>query len=145
MRRVLVSFTAAMLFAAGGCVERTLSVQSNPPGALVYLNNQELGRTPVEHDFLWYGDYDVVLRKDGYQTVKTSKAVIAPIYEWVPFDLIAELLPIHFKDRHTVAYTLQPQPQQVDEQALLARAQELRSQLQSTKRPATRPSTRRSK
>jgi hypothetical protein len=139
-RQILVSCTAAMLFAAGGCVERTLSVKSNPPGALVYLNNQELGRTPVQRDFLWYGDYDIVLRKDGYQTLETSKAVIAPIYEWIPLDLIAELLPIPFKDRHSVTYTLQPQPQQINDAALLARAQELRGQLQSTKRLATRPS-----
>jgi PEGA domain len=139
MRLLLAGCTAALLFVAGGCVERTLSVQSNPPGALVYLNNQEVGRTPVRRDFLWYGDYEVVLRKDGYQTLKTSKAVIAPIYEWVPLDLIAELLPIPFKDRHSVTYNLQPQPQQTNETALLARAQELRTQLQSTKRPATRP------
>jgi hypothetical protein len=153
MRVALLGCTTVLLYVAGGCVERTLAVRSNPPGALVYLNGQEAGRTPMERDFLWYGDYDVVLRKDGYQTIKTSKAVIAPIYEWVPFDLISELLPIPLKDRHTITYNLQPQITQIDDAALLSRAQDLRGQLEASRRPpkkpgtrpATRPATRRSK
>jgi len=51
--------------AAGGCVHRTLEVESNPPGALVYLNGEEVGRTPMRKEFLWYGTYDVQLRKEG--------------------------------------------------------------------------------
>lgn len=141
MRVALLGCTTLVLYMSGGCVERTLSVQSNPPGALVYLNDQEVGRTPMQREFLWYGDYEVTLRKDGYQTLKTSKTVIAPIYEWVPLDLIAEILPIHFKDRHYATFTLQPQPLEApDDAALLARAQELRGQLESTRRPTTHPS-----
>jgi hypothetical protein len=141
MRFALLGCTVLVLYLAGGCVERTLSVQSNPPGALVYLNNEEVGRTPVQRDFLWYGDYEVTLRKDGYQTLKTSKAVIAPFYQWIPLDLISELLPIHFKDLHTLTYNLQAAPpDNGNEAALLARAQELRGRLASTKRPTTHPS-----
>ena len=51
---------------AGGCgVERTLQIESNPPGALVHLNGEEVGRTPMRKAFVWYGTYDVQLRKDG--------------------------------------------------------------------------------
>ena len=42
----------------------TARVQSDPPGALVYLNGEEVGRTPLAHDFLWYGNYDVELRSE---------------------------------------------------------------------------------
>ena len=68
MKRWLILLMAAL----GGCVERTMTFQSNPPGALVYVNNQEIGRTPMRRDFTWYGNYDVVLRKDGYETLKTA-------------------------------------------------------------------------
>src|SRR5688500_8891874 len=60
---------SALLFlvltvAVAGCgVQRSLTVQSEPPGALVYLNGLEVGRTPVTRDFTWYGVYDVELRK----------------------------------------------------------------------------------
>ena len=30
-----------------GCVQRTITVNSDPQGALVYLNDIEIGRTPV--------------------------------------------------------------------------------------------------
>src|SRR5437016_3013952 len=79
--------TLLTLCLIGGCVERTLTVQTNPPGALVYLNDQEFGRTPVTRDFLWYGNYDVEVRKEGYRTIKTHQWLVAPAYQWVPFDL----------------------------------------------------------
>ncbi len=51
-----------------GCVQRQLTVTTDPPGTLVHLNGQEFGRTPVTRDFTWYGTYDVELRKEGYET-----------------------------------------------------------------------------
>src|SRR4051812_21539996 len=51
-------------FLLSGCVHRVVTVQSDPPGALVYMNEEEIGRTPVSKEFLWYGNYDMVLRKD---------------------------------------------------------------------------------
>jgi hypothetical protein len=121
-----------------GCVERTLSIQTNPPGALVRLNGgpQEL-RTPARHDFVWYGTYDIVIRKEGYQTIKTKAPVIAPIYEWIPLDLISELLPFHIKDSRTLKYELTPQPtQEEDADALLQRSKDLRAQLPDPKKAA---------
>ena len=63
-----------------GCVQREMNVQSNPPGAVVYLNDREMGRTPFTKQFLWYGNYDVVLRKEGYQTLKTNAEITAPFW-----------------------------------------------------------------
>src|SRR5438045_3252646 len=64
---LLLALSAAL---GAGCVRRTLAVRSDPPGALVYLNGVEVGRTPVQRDFVWYGTYDVQVRKDGYDTIK---------------------------------------------------------------------------
>ncbi len=42
------------LFAAG-CVQRTITITSDPPGALVWLNDREIGRTPLDVNFVYYG------------------------------------------------------------------------------------------
>ena len=139
---------AGMLMAGllGGCVERTLTVHSNPPGALVYMNDQEVGRTPLSRRFLWYGYYDVQVRKEGYQTLSTTTSIVAPWWQWVPFDFIAEILPIRLEDSQSVSYRLQPlSAVQVDPQAIVDRGQALGEQLESghptTRRakPATKP------
>lgn len=143
-RRIGLVCMSAMVFAGGGgCVERILSVRSDPPGALVYLNGQEMGRTPVERDFTWYGTYDVTVRHEGYETIKKNEPVIAPIYEWVPFDLFAELLPIPIRDRHVVTYELKAmQPATEPSPGLMMRAEELKGKLEGSHFP---PTTRKSK
>lgn len=126
-----------------GCVERRLTVNSEPDGALAYLNNQEIGRTPVTRDFTWYGNFDVQLRKEEYQTRKTSKHVTAPWWQWPPFDLVAELIPLRLHDDRTISFTLKPaSTQPADPLALLNRASEMRAKLESsenTRKPTTMP------
>ena len=82
------------LLLATGCVERVMHVRSDPPGAVVTLNDREVGRTPFDREFLWYGNYDVVARADGYQGLKTTREVNAPWWQWVPFDLFTDFLPV---------------------------------------------------
>lgn len=132
------------LLLGGGCVERTLSITSTPPGALVTLNDMEIGRTPLNKRFIWYGTFDVQVRKEGYQTVSTATPVIAPWWQWLGFDLIAELAPLTLHDEHKVSYTLEPQSLvQVDPQATVERGQKLREQLESSRLPhtTTKPTT----
>ena len=128
-----------------GCVEQTLTIQSDPPGALVYLNDQEVGRTPFTRNFTWYGDYDVEVRKDGYETIKTHQMIKTPLYLWPPFDLIAELQPTHVVDRRELFYKMQPEPLTPPEPGpVMSRAEELRSQLESsklTRTPTTKPTS----
>ena len=131
---LLPGFAVALFLAAlGGCnnVERTLAVESDPPGALVYLNDQEVGRTPMEKEFLWYGTYDVQLRKEGYRTVKATPRVWAPIWQWPPFDLLAELSPFLLRDRKELSYELEPL-EPADQAELIGRAREMRAALESS-------------
>jgi hypothetical protein len=129
-----------------GCakVQRTLSINSDPPGALVFMNDQEVGRTPVTRDFIWYGWYDLVLRKEGYKTMKTRAEVIAPPWQWPPFDFAAEFSPARLKDRHQLLYKLEPEEFPPSNDEMLGRAEQMRVQLESspnTRNPATRPAT----
>jgi hypothetical protein len=141
----LRSIVVLTLAVAVGCVERTMQIDTDPPGAIVYLNDQEVGRTPVRRDFLWYGNYDVVVRKEGYDTLKTTKWVVAPIWQWPPIDLIADLLPLRLKDERKVAYMLHPSSTQpAVPEDILARANEMQGLLRSSeytrsRTPATNP------
>ncbi len=141
-------------FTISGCVQRTLTVKSDPPEALLFLNGTEVGRTPFVHDFVWYGTYDVQLRREGYETLKSRGELIAPWWQWPPFDLVAELIPFRMKDHQSLSYTMHPlKAVQVDPKALLKRAEAMAPMLESSEHtrqptslplhPATRPTTKR--
>ena len=140
MRGMLLVVLAMVM---AGCVERTLTVRSDPPESLLFLNGTEVGRTPFESDFTYYGWYDVELRKEGYETLKIKGEVIAPWWQWVPFDLFAELLPLRLRDQQFLSYSLRPTTsQQVDPQNMLRHAESMQGQLESsprTKAPSTQP------
>lgn len=142
----VVGLFAVTALAMGGCaggVDRTVVVKSEPPGALVYMNGQEVGRTPAEVPILWYGTYDLRLREDGYSPVVKKARVWAPWWQIPPFDLIAELVPFHLEDRHLLSYEMTPLPERVELSELLARAATMRDQLQSSeyRAPKTQPTT----
>jgi hypothetical protein len=145
--RTVLALCLLALPLLGGCVERTLQVTSEPSGALVYLNGEEVGRTPMRKAFLWYGTYDVELRKEGYETKVTEAKVWAPWWQIPPVDLFAELIPLPLQDNHAVSYTLTPvSREQVDPQRVIDRAVQLRGRLRSsahTRQPLaeTRPAT----
>jgi hypothetical protein len=127
-----------LLLVASGCVQRTLTVQTDPPGALVSLNDQEIGRTPVTRNFTWYGVYDVEVRMAGYQSIKTTSPVIAPWWQWIPMDFFAEFLPL--TDHHDLMFTLHPPDEQSNESDLLVRrAEQLGSELENTRKTTTQP------
>ena len=75
---------------------------------MVYLNDELKGQTPLTFDFMWYGSHRVMLRKDGFERVEDRKTLRAPIYLWIPFDLVMELLPLPIRDTRTWSYTLTP-------------------------------------
>lgn len=83
----------AMLTLSLGCVERRLMITSEPSGALIYLNDQEVGRTPLDVPFTWYGVYDVRLEREGYVTLQTQREAQRPWWEAPGPDLFAEAVP----------------------------------------------------
>ena len=119
--------TILIVFAVGllGCVEREITITSQPEGALVYVSDVEVGRTPVTFPFTWYGDYDIILRKDGYETLKTHEQINPPAYEIPPFDLLSELAPWPYLDERFFHYELQTY-QPLSQEELLRRAEEMR-------------------
>lgn len=121
--------TAAVLAASvalTGCVRRTISITTEPEGALVWLNDREVGRTPVEVDFDHYGTYDVRLEYRGYEPMMTSGQALPPWWDNVGLDLIAELTPADLESRIAWHYVLLPLDG--DREALVERARKLRAE-----------------
>lgn len=109
-----------------GCVRRTMTITTDPPHAQVFLNDHEIGVSDVQTDFTWYGDYDVVIRKDGYETLHTHWRIDAPWYQWIPVDFFTEVLwPGECHDQRSRHFELAP-VSPTDTDALVARAREIR-------------------
>lgn len=121
-----------------GCVRRRLMVRSNPPGAMVYVDNQPIGTTPCATSFIYYGTREIRLVKPGYETLTVNQPIPAPWYQLPPIDFISEnVVPREIQDYRTVSYNMVPQVIVPTEQ-LIGRAEELRrSTLQGAVVPAT--------
>lgn len=119
-------------------VRRRLTINSNPPGALVYVDNQQVGTTPCSVDFVYYGTREIRLIKPGFETLTVNQPIPAPWYEYVPLDLLSEtVVPMKIRDNRTVTFNLAPQLV-VPTPELLDRATQLRQDtLQYGLAPAT--------
>jgi hypothetical protein len=118
-----------------GCVDRRYVIESNPPGAVVLCNGVQLGAASVDNHFVYYGDYNFTLIKDGYQTKKIKQNIPAPWYQWFPIDFFAEnLYPHRTVDVRRFKYDLEPLPA-VRTDELLNKAQALRTRGQAITPP----------
>src|SRR5262245_11926665 len=116
----------ALLLPAEGCVRRRLNVRTNPPGALVYVDNQQIGTTPCSVDFTYYGTREIRLIKPGFETLTVNQPIPTPWYEIPPLDFISEnLVAAKIRDNRTVAFNLSP-ALVVPKEQLLERANQLR-------------------
>ena len=107
--RAYVFPVVALVLAASGCVQRRMTIRSNPPGALVYVDDYQMGTTPVSHDFVYYGTRKIKLVKDGYETLTVRQPFPLPWYQIFPFDFVTEnLLPWEISDERVVDLALMP-------------------------------------
>lgn len=100
----------ALFFAliATGCVSRKLTITTEPEGALVLLNDEEIGLSPVTVGFNWYGDYKVRITKPGYETINTTRLMEPPLHDAPVIDLLADLYPKKIEDHYTWHFELDP-------------------------------------
>jgi hypothetical protein len=125
--RALAACLAALcLLTAPGCVRRRLTVRPNPPGAQVFVDNQEIGTTPCSASFVYYGTRSITIMKDGYRTEKILQKINPPWYELPPLDFVSEnFVPREQRDERIVDVQLVPE-EFVPQEKLLSRAQNLR-------------------
>jgi hypothetical protein len=129
-RRLPILAAALVLFAAAsaGCVDRRFVIESDPPGAMVYVNNRPVGATPVDQSFTYYGKYRFVFVRDGYETLTVDECIRTPWWSYFPLEFVVEsLLPYNLRDVRYIRRPLEPR-QEISEKVILDRAQQLRSQ-----------------
>lgn len=98
-RTIPLPYRAALFFAmtiaivtTAGCngVRRRLTITSNPPGATVYINDREVGQTPISQNFVYSGTYKIRLSKEGMETKTIMHEVKTPWYLWPGIDFVSE-------------------------------------------------------
>ena len=128
VRRVLL----AMLWAAcAGCAaQRTLTVESDPPGATLRIDDRVVGQTPYHESFSDYGTRRITLYKAGYHSRSEVVTISPPWYARFPIDIFSEIVfPFGWKDPHGYKLKLEAVKGEVMEPDLtpvLERAQALR-------------------
>jgi len=124
-RITMVLLAAGLAGAACGCVERRFHITSEPAGAVVYISDVEVGRTPVTVPFTWYGEYEMILRLDGHKTLKPHPNIAPPVYEIPPLDLLSALAPWTYNDDRYLHYELEKLDLPEDSE-LIRRAEEMK-------------------
>jgi len=136
-RRHVCASLAALLaqacvgvLASGCAAERTLVFTSEPPGASVRLDDEMVGVTPCEVEFLHYGTRRVTYYLAGSRTRSFLVDVRAPWYGRFPVDIVSEvLLPIGWVDRKRIHAELVSGLERADQptqRSVLDRAEALR-------------------
>lgn len=137
LHQLLIGIALFACLLQTGCVRRRLMIRSNPPGAMVYVDNQPIGTTPCATDFTYYGTREIRLVKAGYETLTVNQPLPAPWYQIPPLDFVSEnLVPRKIQDYRTASFNMVPQVIVPTEQ-LIARGEQLRqSTLQGAVLPA---------
>lgn len=119
-----IPMLAAGLLLGGGCVRRVVEITSEPEGAIVWMNDREVGSTPCEVEILHYGEYDLRVVKPGYEPLVAGRKANAPVWDLPGPDLVAELLPFEVSSRNAWHVTLVVEDMSTDsvvERAIVAR------------------------
>lgn len=127
-RGIGLAALSGLSLVTGGCLERRIFITSDPPGALATVNGVEVGRTPLDFDFEWYGTYDVRLELEGHETLLTTGEAKTPVHELPVVDLVTTVAPVKFTNDVRWHYVLSPVKPDAD--GLVERGKSLRSRLE---------------
>lgn len=107
-RQVLPSLLCGAFLLCGCRTRRILAVESVPPGALVRFDEEIIGHTPLEHEFVHYGKRRLTLYLPGYHTWSERLDLDPPLRARFPLDVIWELIiPLGRTDRRLYHVELQ--------------------------------------
>ncbi|MDP6557459.1 MAG: PEGA domain-containing protein [Pirellulaceae bacterium] len=104
-----------------------MTIRSNPTGALVFVDDQKIGVTPVSTAFTYYGTRKIQLFKDGFEPQIVKQRFSPPWYQLPVIDFISEnLWPAKIRDERLVEVQMAPL-QVVPNEQLIGRADALRN------------------
>jgi hypothetical protein len=120
LRRTTIVVLMAAVGLAAGCVERRYTVRTDPPGALVIVNGEALGPSPASHNYYYYGQREITLVADGYETKTIFQPMNAPWWDNYLTEFFTEnMVPWVIRDEREFTYKMEParQPSQDQVQA----------------------------
>ena len=117
-----------VLAMGSGCVERLISIKSDPEGAAVTLDGKRVGTTPCDVPFNWYGGREILVEKEGYTPQLHLEEVNTPWWQYPGLDFLTDVvLPFTLTDRRDFSYTLEKTSGDIKEfEEVKKRAEELR-------------------
>jgi hypothetical protein len=118
-----------------GCVERRYTIRSDPPGATVVVNGEEIGPAPASKSFVYYGEREITLVLDGYATKTVIQPIKAPWWDNYLTEFFTEnIVPVSLRDEREYKFTLEPavSPPQGE---LRDRAESLRNEARTLPKP----------
>ncbi|MBR5758515.1 MAG: PEGA domain-containing protein [Thermoguttaceae bacterium] len=130
IRRIAASLvivaTVVSCFSGCNAVKRRLTITSEPSGALVYLNDKEIGRTPISQNFVHSGTYKIRCCKEGFVMEETYYKAGTPWYLYPGFDFISEnFVPGEIRDEQRCHVVLTPKreitPEEIKDSAVKLR------------------------
>jgi hypothetical protein len=126
-----------LLFA--GCVTRTITIKTNPSNALVYVDNELVGESPVTVPFTYYGTRKITIeKKDADGRLMCERKIVfekikTPVYEMFPLDFFSEIIwPLDIQDNHVFNYDLvelKPLSRKEQQKTVIENAEELRQRV----------------
>jgi hypothetical protein len=137
MRRPWVVLAPLVLLLSSGCVERVIQVRSDPPDATVLLDDQLVGKTPLDIPYTWYGKRYLTVELKGYTQVRELIALNPPWWQYFPLDFITDVLvPLTIEDRSEFTYRLEKADITQEElREVKKRAAELREKAEKPEKP----------
>ncbi|MEM1061275.1 MAG: PEGA domain-containing protein [Planctomycetota bacterium] len=129
-RVVAAGLVTALLVTSTGCqsMRRRITVRTDPPGALVLVDGEEIGYAPASIDFTHYATREISVVKSGYETDTRLHDFDAPLHQQPGPDFFVDnFSPVPLTDRRDVTIKLRPQGT-VDTDDLLRRAGAMRGE-----------------
>ena len=109
-------------------MHRRMTIQSNPSGALVRIDGEDIGFTPASIDYTWYGTREVQLVKDGFETQTQLVTFGPPWYQQPPLDFLSDnFAGTHIRDHRGYNFNLQPRKTSSSSE-VIERARSLRNE-----------------
>lgn len=113
-----------------GCVQRRLQIRSQPEGALVSVDRQPVGATPVSVPYTYSGTREIQLEKDGFKTVRVDQNIRPAWFDLFPVSLVTNNFAFReFRDDRVFDFALEPK-EAVSESVLYERANDMRQNIQ---------------
>lgn len=122
---IVLLLTAILL---SGCLSKTVTVTSTPPGAVLSINDVEIGPTPATTEWHGGGVYRFHLQHKGYTTLKQNVTIKPRWYSYPIIDMGPDFMTTkEVKDHRELHFEMQPRgeesPEEIKQKALTAKAE----------------------